>query len=225
MQTNEAIKLWKELGIVECVMDFSCGGDSMNDTEFHLYIENKDKKNKNEPSQVEINNDDLALYFDNKVYDEVDFYVNSDGHYQGEYGQVIITLEDDEESFSYSKNATSEFSERGSEVMGIKLNEKEVEFLSTYVENINGSGDGDYSINYKKDFIVTSELENVISDLEKKILDEVRSYEPENPLGELSDFFTFTTNDVDDMLDKLTLEGNTLKVIVNNEYQVFSPSE
>lgn len=223
MQTNEAVKIWKELGITECVVDFSCGGDSMNDTEFHFYIPNKDK-GKGKPKVVEIQSSELHDYFDREMYNEVDFYVNSDGHYIGEAGQVIITLEDDEESFSYTKNATSEFSERGSEITEIGLTKKEVEFISNFISNINGSGDGDFTINYKKDFIVTDELEKLKEKLEEKILEDVRNFEPSEPLGELQEYYTFTTND-GDKIEDLTLEGNTLKMIVNNEYYVYSPSE
>lgn len=226
MQTNEAIKLWKELGITECVMDFSCGGDSMNDTEFHFYAENKNKsKKKNEPSSVEIKSQELKDYFEEEVYNRVEFYVNSDGHYQGEAGQVTITLdEDDEPDFSYSKNATAEFNERGSEITDIKLTKEQAKFVSEYVRNINGSGDGDFTINYKKDFIVTDELEKLISDLEEVITKEVADFSPENPLGELNDFYTFTTNSDDEELENLSIEGNKLKMIVNNEYYVFTPS-
>lgn len=224
MQTNEAIELWKKLEITECVMNFSCGGDSMNDTSFHFYALNKSKK-KNEPSCVEIQCDELDSYFDREVYNRVDFYVNSDGHYIGEQGDVHITLEDNEDDFSYSKNATSEFCERGSEIMELKLTKEEVDFVTKYVQNING-GEGEVIINYKKDFIIDDKLQEVIDNLETKIGENARDFEPSNPLGERSDFYSFTTNDVDEEeLEQLTLEGNKLKVIVRNEYYVYTDSE
>jgi len=223
MQTNEAIELWKKLEITECNMEFSCGGDSMNETQFHFYTANKNKKKKNEPSIVEVQSDELDSYFDREVYNNVDFYVNSDGHYIGEAGQVRITLEDDEESFCYAKSATSEFCERGSEVMELKLTTEEVDFVTKYVQNING-GEGEVIINYKKDFIIDDKLQEVIDNLETKIDENTRDFEPSNPLGERNDFYTFTTNDESEELEQLTLEGNKLKVIVSNEYYVYSES-
>jgi len=70
MQTNEAIKLWKELNIDRCEMEFSCGGDSMNETEYTLY----DKEDN------EVESEELADYFENEVYKNVEFYEVSDGH-------------------------------------------------------------------------------------------------------------------------------------------------
>ena len=34
MQTNEAIKLWKDLGVESVILTFSAGGDSMGDMEW-----------------------------------------------------------------------------------------------------------------------------------------------------------------------------------------------
>jgi len=72
------IKLWKENNIERCVMEFSCGGDSMNETDFTLY----------DKSGEEVICDELTDYFEDIVYKEVDFYEVSDGHYMGEFGQV-----------------------------------------------------------------------------------------------------------------------------------------
>jgi len=66
MQTeNDIIQIWKENNIEKCVMEFSCGGDSMGDTEYTLYD--------NEGNQVL--NEDITDYFDNNIYEQVDFYV------------------------------------------------------------------------------------------------------------------------------------------------------
>ena len=78
MQTNEAIALWKELGITTANMEFSCGGDSMNDYHFSFY--NSENK--------EVQSGELESFFDDEVFRGVDFYVNSDGHYIGEFGKI-----------------------------------------------------------------------------------------------------------------------------------------
>jgi hypothetical protein len=161
MQTNEAIKLWKELNIDRCEMEFSCGGDSMNDTNFTLY----DKEDN------EVESEELADYFENQVYKEVEFYEVSDGHYMGEYGKVEITLEedDDEPYFSYDKQAMAEWEETFSETMYVELSEKESEVLNK-VSNINGSiWDNEPNVNYKEDCVITEEEEQTLNELLERI--------------------------------------------------------
>jgi hypothetical protein len=161
MQTNEAIKLWKELNIDRCEMEFSCGGDSMNDTNFTLY----DKEDN------EVESEELADYFENQVYKEVEFYEVSDGHYMGEYGKVEITLEedDDEPYFSYDKQAMAEWEETFSETMYVELSEKESEVLNK-VSNINGSiWDNEPNVNYKEDCVITDEESQTLKELLEKI--------------------------------------------------------
>lgn len=171
MQTNDAIKLWKEQNIERCTMEFSCGGDSMNDTDFTLY----DKDN----NVVEC--EELTDYFNNVVYNEVDFYEVSDGHYMGEFGQVEITLEDDEEEpyFSYDKQAQAEWEETFSETMYVELSEKESEVLKK-VSNINSSFmDSEKNINYKDDCVITEEESNTLDGLLEKILNMADLFEIE----------------------------------------------
>lgn len=162
MQTE--IKLWEELNIDRCVMEFSCGGDSMNDTEITLY----DKDNK----VVEC--EELTDYFDNQVYKEVEFYEVSDGHYMGEYGQVEITLQKDSDDpeewyFGYDKQAQSEWEEAFSDTMYVELSEKENEVLKK-IENINGSPwDSEINVNYKDDCVITEEESNTLDALLERI--------------------------------------------------------
>ena len=152
--TQEAVKLWKELGITECEMEFSCGGDSMNDYTFTFF-----------KGSEKIESPELDTFFEDEVYKHVEFYVNSDGHYMGESGKVHIELDEEDDEllfqnhpFTYSKSAQSEFSERFTSVGEMKLTKKELEFLQKNVSNING-GDGDFNMNFKRDFILTDEDE------------------------------------------------------------------
>jgi len=186
MQTNDAIKLWKELNIDRCTMEFSCGGDSMNETEFTLY----DK----DDNVVEC--EELADYFDNVVYNEVDFYEVSDGHYMGEYGQVEITLEedDDEPYFSYDKQAQAEWEETFSDTMYVELNEKESEVLGK-VSNINSSFmDRENNINYKDDCVITEEESNTLNELVEKIYDMSDLFEIEGKGEEQEESRRFESN-------------------------------
>ena len=225
MQTE--IKLWKELGITSCTMEFSCGGDSMNDYNFTFYKKN-DKKGKNQPAVVEVECEELRDYFDREVFNQVDFYEASDGHYIGESGSVEITLDEDsddedEHEFTYTKNAQSEWSERHTEVIQIDLTTEMVNFINENISNING-GDGDISVNYKRDFILTDKDEELVNDLERKILDEAEEFEPNNAEGELEDYYTFTTKDGDN-LTNIKIVGKKLSLIVSKSMLVYRDSE
>lgn len=229
MQTDDLkltpeMLLWKKLGITSCTMNFSCGGDSMNDYDFTFYKTN-DKKGKNQPAQIEVECPELQDYFDKEVFNQIEFYVNSDGHYIGESGNVEITLEDEDEEepeFTYSKSAQAEWSERSINVIGITLTKKEVDFINNYVLNINGGESASAVVNYKKDFIMTDELETIKSGIETKIDDEARDYTPD-VTGELDDWYSFTTNG--ERLEELTIKGNELQLEISNSYTYYGDSE
>lgn len=210
---KEIIKLWNELNIDHINFNFSCGGDSMGDTDIEIF--DKD-------GEI-IENSDLHNYFDSDIYNRVDFYVNSDGHYIGESGYVEITLvDDDEESyFSYCKIAESEFSEHFTGIGVVTLTDEERTFIAEYVDNING-GDGGFDINYKKDFILTDEYENLVKELKEKISDFTSDFYPEEAQGEPNDWVTYTTNEDG---DDLVIDDNGLNLHITREYIVYSESE
>jgi hypothetical protein len=204
--TEDIIKIWKELGVEQVRFEFSCGGDSMNDTS--ITIEGKDGG--------EIDSVELRDFFDNEVYNKVEFYEASDGHYQGEFGNVYITLSDDEEDFDYNKSSSSEWSERQSSEALVELSDEQITFIKNKVLNINGSSD-EFSINYNGDCILTDEEESIVNGLEETILDALREYEPDEYEGELSEWFTFTTNEEG---EQITFDGNSIVVQMSNEINV-----
>jgi hypothetical protein len=211
MQTNEAIALWKELGITTADMEFSCGGDSMNDYHFSFY--NSENK--------EVQSGELESFFDDDVFKRVEFYVNSDGHYIGESGNVSIELSEDEENpdFVYYKNAQAEWSESFTDEVAVELTEKEVEFVRSKVLNLVGSQDGD-AINYKGDCILNNEEEQISDTISQKISD----HEFENAEGEVEEWFQYNTDEVDsDVLPKIV--GNTLFVSLTRQFLVYTDSE
>jgi hypothetical protein len=215
MQTNEAIALWKELGITTANMEFSCGGDSMNDYHFSFY--NSENK--------EVQSGELESFFDDDVFKRVEFYVNSDGHYIGESGNVSIELSEDEENpdFVYYKNAQAEWSESFTDEVGVELTEKEVEFVRSKVLNLVGSQDGD-AINYKGDCILNNEEEQISDTISQKISDVVMNHEFENAEGEVEEWFQYNTDEVDsDVLPKIV--GNTLFVSLTRQFLVYTDSE
>ncbi len=166
------IKLWKENNIERCVMEFSCGGDSMNETDFTLY----------DKSGEEVICDELTDYFEDIVYKEVDFYEVSDGHYMGEFGQVEITLEEDEEDedggiFVYDKQAKGEWEESFTSELYFEVSEKEKEVLNKLSNFNNSPWDRDMNINYKDDCIITEEEEVTLNTLLERVRDEAEETE------------------------------------------------
>lgn len=210
MELTEIIKLWKELKVDYVNFEFSCGGDSMNDTSIQIYNE----------SGEEIQCDEIRDYIDDKIYTNVDFYVNSDGHYQGESGNVEIRLSDDEdeEELTYSKSSQSEWSERLESVCRVKLDDKTIDFIKEKILNINGSSD-EITINYKGDCILTDEEEMIVDELERDLIDTLRNHAPEEECqGELNEWFNFTTNEEG---VELNIEGNYLCVNMSMEMTIY----
>jgi hypothetical protein len=209
MQTKkdvlQEIKIWKENNIHECIMEFSCGGDSMNDYSFNFYDEDG----------TEIICEDLKLFFENEVFNRVEFYEASDGHYIGEFGQVQITLNNEEDDFEYYKSAKSEWSESFTEEFGFELSESELKFVQEKVESLNG-GEGEKNINYKVDCILTDDEEEMVDNLLIKIDDAAEDYEFEHFEGNSEDFYRWTTNEDGD----LNIKGNKLYVSVTRSFMV-----
>lgn len=202
------IKRWKELNLENAVLEFNCGGDSMGDTTWYL------KNNEG----VDVNDEEIESWLDDEVYKQVEFYVNSDGHYNGEAGTVTVELENDE-TFTFSKSSQTEWTENVQNDIFIELTNDEIDFINKNVSNINGSNDSDLVFNYKSDFIMTDKLEEVSNGLSKKIDDAVMGYSPDiDDESELQDWYTFTTNGEG---EELTIVDNELKIIIDNSFTEF----
>ena len=134
-----AVKLWEKLGVSNATLTFNCGGDSMGDTDWELF----------DKDGGVVSSDELVNYFDTVVYDEVDFYVNSDGHYMGEFGTVEVELTDEGEdsTFMYAKCASSEWEESIDNDIEIELTENEANYIKSFVSDINGGEDEDVNFN------------------------------------------------------------------------------
>jgi len=212
MTKEEVIQLWKENDVNHIDFVFSCGGDSMNDTEIVIY-DNKDEI---------IENKDIADYFDEQVYNAVEFYVNSDGVYMGEDGTVTITLEevdDDEVDFIYSKSSTEEWNETESFSEVINLTDEEVEFIDKYCKDFNGNeSEGTNNVNYKTDFIQTDELVAIEENLIAKISDYFDNYE--HNLDNVSDW-----NDYEIDCETLDKDNKTVEIIMNFQHYVYKETD
>ena len=215
---DEMIKLWKKLKIETAQFHFSCGGDSMNDTSMTFHGKNG--------KEITEGTSELESYFENEVYNNVQFYEASDGHYIGEHGIVHITLDEEEEDFNYSKSSKSEWSETMTSEMEVKLPEKAIEFIKKNVLNINGGQDGGCVINYKKDLILSDKEVKLVEELENKILNEASNFVPDQSEnedeGEVEDWFTFTTNEEG---EEIKIKENSLVVSVRNSVTVLKEGE
>ena len=209
-EVSQEVKLWKENKIKECVMEFSCGGDSMNDYDFVFY------NNKNKPVQCQ----ELKDFFEDEVFKRVEFYVNSDGHYIGEYGEVLIMLNDEDE-FEYEKSSKSEWSESYNEEIPIGITPEEAKFLKEKVDNMNG-GDNEKNINYKIDCIITDEEEEMVDNILDRIDDVCENHEFANEEGEPDEFYRWTTNEDGDNIE---IKGENIYVSVSRNFTIIKEDE
>jgi hypothetical protein len=164
------IKLWKELNVSHCEMTFDCGGDSMGDYYFNFF----DKEN-NEITDEKVK--ELDAFFENEVFNRVDFYVNSDGHYIGESGTVMIRYDESDNEFLYEKSAQSTFNENITEKFTYKLTEEQKKFITEKVNNISGGNDDEPFVDYREDCIITDAEEDMLDDMLGKMDKAAQEYE------------------------------------------------
>lgn len=188
-EQTRIIELWKAENITQATFRFSCGGDCMGDTEWEF---------ENDKSVIKNPNGELLSYFDNEVYNRVSFYVDSNGHYNGEAGIVKVTLieeEGEEPHFQYYKNAESEYSESYQEIVQVELTPEQAKFIRNYVENINGGSDTSFTLNYKVDCLLSDEEEKIADGLKDYMGDYIDNVEPEGEYeGELDEWYEYNTD-------------------------------
>lgn len=208
MELEAAVKLWEKLGIVSARMHFNCGGDSMNDTDWEFEDENG-----------LVSCPELESYFDDEVYRRVNFYEASDGHYMGEFGTVEVELDDSDENdvfFNYYKNAQSEWEEAIANEVEVELTEEEADYVKEYVSNINGGESEVVNFNYKKDFIKTDAMEELESEIAKKVDEFTQNYVPED-CYDVRDFYHFESD--------CEFNGNSVIINMTNYDYVITDSE
>ena len=203
MEIQEIIKLWKELGVDYVHFEFSCGGDSMNETSIKIY----------NSKHFEIDSNEIRIYIDDVIYRNVEFYDASDGHYIGESGFVKIRLTEDEEDLDYLKVSQSEWCEKITSEIQVLLTEKEVQFIKDKVLNINGE-EGATNTNYKQDCILNDEEERFVTSIEEKIENACMNFSPDI-LNNCTDWYIFSTNETG---DEIMFNDNFLIVQIENEY-------
>lgn len=212
MTREEAVALWKEQKIERAEMEFYCGGDEMGDYSFTYY----------DTDDNEVVCKELDIYFDEEVFKKIDFYVNSDGHYMGESGNVHITLDDlelddAEIDFDYVKNAQSEWNESITNTLEITLNEEQINYLKEYVRNIIGGSDEFTQFNYSKDFIMTNEHERIEKEVGTIIDNITTDYEPDTE-NEVGEWFNYESQE-------FMFDDNVLLIEITNETTMYRDSD
>ena len=209
VELEQTLKLCKKLMIDHCIMDFSCGGDSMNEFTFVFYDENKNVLHSEDITT-------LDKFFDEEVFDKVHFYEASDGHYLGEFGTVHIELNDEGDDFIYTKEASSEYSEAVTEKFTFQLTDDEFDLLSEKISDFNGDSSG-LVINYNLDCIITDKEIDILSNFENKILDFVVDVDFEHGFSEAQEESEMFECNVQDGLDE---EDKTIELIISRSYYV-----
>jgi hypothetical protein len=174
--TNDEVSQIKELftsgKVDKIVWNYQAGGDSINDYSNNFYLNDE---------EVTIEGIDVSDY----VLDIIDIADTSDGHYLGEFGNVIITLEDDE--LQVVKDYQTEWSVSEDEVMYISVSEKQIEVLkkiksftlSVYEHSLE-------DIDFTEDLYITNEMNTAIDNI------------VENAIDKADDFLNSLPNDIDD---------------------------
>lgn len=183
------LELWKKYNVKYAEFEFSCGGDSMNDEVLRMY----DKQNVEiiYPASSELA--DLEQKIISSIYDNVNFYVNSDGHYIGEYGIVTVQLNKDN-IFEYIKNATSEYVEENMESIDISDIILSYDDILKYISQISGNNH-DCVITYSKDFILTEELKTKIANFKEALYNKYDNFIPDITDDTNTERFDFFAND------------------------------
>jgi hypothetical protein len=214
----QAIQIWKENAIINAIITYDCGGDSMGDMATVFYTEN---------GEITFDgSNDLADYLENLSFEKVEYYVNSDGHYMGESGTVEIILDEDmdEPDFDFLKSAEYEYSEDEHYVIWVELTDIEKNTLKKYVQSIMAEEDN-YQFDYLGDSIISNDELEILNKIAYKIIEKTDLYWQENEFlfeecnnsvwATFENFFE--TNPDDEMI----FEGNNLKIFGRFEGYVY----
>lgn len=199
-----AVQCWKDLKINHCIMDFSCGGDEMQDFDFVFYGEHENV----------LPSDTLNDFFKVEVFEKVDFYVNSSDEYIGEFGTVRIELNEKQADFEYTKSTTSELSERITESFVLQLTDEEFNIFRDKIKDINGEGRSVY-FNYKSDCIISDDEISILEKFERNIKNFITDVIIENEHGEPEEE---SENFECDVEDTLNTEEKTIDILVSRSF-------
>jgi hypothetical protein len=183
--TDDEVSQIKELftsgKVDKIVWNYQAGGDSINDYSNHFYLNDE---------EVTIEGIDVSDY----VLDIIDIADTSDGHYLGEFGNVIITLQDDE--LQVVKDYQTEWSVSEDEVMYISVSEKQIEILKkiksftllVYEHSLE-------DIDFTEDLYITDEMRTAIDNIIENAIDKADDFLNSLPTNDIDDYRTITMED------------------------------
>jgi hypothetical protein len=209
---EEKIKaLFKKNIIDKIIVDYSAGGDSMND----IYVDSFWKEGKEKTSLKSL--EKYKEIIPELTYSNVSFYVNSDGHYMGESGVVNITYNQEEDELEYNKEGQYEYQEHHSEEVQIKLTKEEGEFYSSFInyifidETVNGENLDDFSVKFKNNFVLSIKNEKLIRGIIQKYSTALQNtiYEIHCQNEEIANEF-------------FSADNTELEINDNNEYMLYT---
>lgn len=204
----QIIDEWLENKISKAEFEFSCGGDSMNDTQIYLY----DKEGKT------IKNNNIEYFIDDEIYGRIRFYEASDGHYLGEFGKVIIVLNENKTDFIFEKISSQEFNEEKSVTILIDLTDLEKSFLSENIKLIIGTSETVIensltNLIWKKDKILTKNDEDIINSIFNKFINKLNNFPIYLEDNESLDGLVRGEGELSDNELEIKLEYNIHKII------------
>jgi hypothetical protein len=204
----QIIDEWLENKISKAEFEFSCGGDSMNDTQIYLY----DKEGKT------IKNNNIEYFIDDEIYGRIRFYEASDGHYLGEFGKVIIVLNENKTDFIFEKISSQEFNEEKSVTILIDLTDLEKSFLSENIKLIIGTSETVIensltNLIWKKDKILTKNDEDIINSIFNKFINKLNNFPIYLENNESLDGLVRGEGELSDNELEIKLEYNIHKII------------
>ena len=204
----QIIDEWLENKISKAEFEFSCGGDSMNDTQIYLY----DKEGKT------VKNNNIEYFIDDEIYGRIRFYEASDGHYLGEFGKVIIVLNENKTDFIFEKISSQEFNEEKSVTTLIDLTDLEKSFLSENIKLIIGTSETVIensltNLIWKKDKILTKNDEDIINSIFNKFINKLNNFPIYLEDNESLDGLVRGEGELSDNELEIKLEYNIHKII------------
>jgi hypothetical protein len=179
-EVNRIKELFTSGKVDEIIWEYQAGGDSLNDYSSNFYLNGE---------EVKIEGIDVSDY----VLDVVDIAEASDGHYLGEFGTVIITLEDDE--LHVVKDYQTEWNVSEDEVMYVSVSEKQIEILKKIKSfNISVREHSIDDIDFIEDLYITDEMNTAIDNIVENVIDKADDFLNSLP-DEIDEYRTITMED------------------------------
>jgi hypothetical protein len=224
--------IWDKHPDLSITFDFACGGDSMYDTD--VILDNPEDL----PKEIKT---EIASLVDDIIYERVEFYVNSDGHYNGEAGTVEVEYDKEEQELSWLKSAESEYSEtvKSSHKINLLTHGFSKEQIAYLKKNVSGVLCNDWSddLIYRRDLVLFKEDSRLIerfTEVLKEIRDNGDYYDELSKTGnkewgnfEPMDEVSVCTNEGYEVSQEheLEIEGETLTFYYQMRGYVFVPSD